>query len=264
MRSAFFMIWQYVRYRLRAYSAHGIHSPFVFSFVTEILQDKRTFYAFDVLDDYRSILLADKQALPIVDFGAGSHRQQEAYRRVNEIARTAGRNKKMGELLFRMVNYFQPRQILELGTSLGMGTAYLAAAQREARVISIEGSSAIAAYAQEMFNRFSFSQIQQVVGRFDDALPDVLRKESAFDFVFVDGNHQEEATIRYFNQLLPHLHENSVLIFDDIHWSRGMLSAWQYIQQAEAVTLSIDLFYFGIVFFKKDFIVKQHFELSYA
>ncbi|MEN9339679.1 MAG: hypothetical protein RIQ62_991, partial [Bacteroidota bacterium] len=168
MRSAFFMIWQYVRYRLRAYSAHGIHSPFVFSFVTEILQDKRTFYAFDALNDYRSILLADKQALPIVDFGAGSHRQQEAYRKVNEIARTAGRNKKMGELLFRMVNYFQPRHILELGTSLGMGTAYLAAARREAKVISIEGSPAIAAYAQEMFNRFSFSQIQQVVGRFED------------------------------------------------------------------------------------------------
>ncbi len=264
MRSAFFMIGQYVRYRLRAYSAHGIHSPFVFAFVTEILQDKRIFYAFEALDDYRAILLADKQALPIVDFGAGSHRQQASYRKVNEIARTAGRNKKMGELLFRMVNYFQPRQILELGTSLGMGTAYLAAGQREARVISIEGSPAIAAYAQEMFTRFSFSQIQQVVGRFDDVLPDVLRNGPAFDFVFVDGNHQEEATIRYFNLLLPHLHENSVLIFDDIHWSKGMLSAWQQIQQTEAVTLSIDLFYFGIVFFKKEFMVKQHFVLSYA
>ncbi|MBK7763736.1 MAG: class I SAM-dependent methyltransferase [Bacteroidetes bacterium] len=258
-----FLMKQYLLYLMKANSAHGIHSPFVFDFITQILHDQRAYYAFDEIEKLRKNLHDDTAEIEVEDYGAGSHTHATSKRKIKDIAKNAGRNKKFGELLFRMVNHYQCKQILELGTSLGLGTAYIASANKNAKVITIEGSEQIARIATQNFSSLSLSNIQQIIGKFDEVLHDVLISNDTFDLIFVDGNHTKEATLRYFEQLLPYLGEHSILVFDDIHWSKGMHEAWEFIHQHQQVTLSIDVFFFGIVFFKKECMVKQHFILKY-
>lgn len=259
----FFLIKQYFSYLLKAKNAHGVHSPFVFDFVNDVLKDDRHFYAFDEIRKLRGEMYRDDTLLNIEDFGAGSHKQNFKQRKVNDIARTAGRNEKFGNLLFRIVNKYKPSNIVELGTSMGLGTAYLAMANKDSHVITIEGSSEVAAQATKHFNRLGVENVTQHTGNFDVVLVKILKQLQQVDLLFVDGNHRMEPTLQYFNDAKPFLHNESIVIFDDIHWSAGMHEAWQIIQRDPSVTLSIDLFYFGIVFFQTEFKVKQDFVLKY-
>lgn len=259
----YFLLKQYLLYKLRAKSAHGIHSPFVYEFITAVLQDKRRFYAFDRIADIRKNLLNDHRSIHIDDLGAGSLSGTKVNRTIREIARTSGRNQKYGELLFRIVHHYGYRRILELGTSLGLGTLYLAAAVQQGKIITIEGSPEIASGAGQTFATWPELAVQQLTGNFDDVLSIVLSEHPAFDLVVVDGNHRKEPTLRYFHQLLPNIQPNTLVIFDDIHWSSEMHSAWDIICRHPDVRLSIDLFQFGLIFFDPSFHEKQHFTLAY-
>lgn len=263
MLNHFFLVKEYVNYRLRARSAHGVHSPFVFDFIETVLKDRRHFYAFDEIAQLREALYRNPKVLNVEDYGAGSLKGSKQQRVVKDIARTAGRNEKFGKLLFRLVDKYRFNRIIELGTSLGIGTAYLAKANAEAQLVTLEGSVEIAQAAAENFSLLGLQQVRQVVGNFDDTLPTVLQELHPVDLLFVDGNHRKEPTLAYFRQALPFVHDDSLIIFDDIHWSPGMREAWDEICADPAVTLSIDLFYFGLVWFKKDFKIKQHFVLKY-
>jgi predicted O-methyltransferase YrrM len=258
-----FLIFEYIKYRLKASTAHGIHSPFVYDFIAHVLKDKRHFYAFDSIEKLRKNLYKNKKKLHVEDFGAGSLRSNFKQRKVCDIARTAGRNEKFGKLLFRIANYYNAQTILELGTSLGIGTSYLASANQKANVITIEGSAEIAKEAKLNFQALHCSNITQHIGNFDDVYSSVIAGCEKPDFIFIDGNHRKQPTIDYFLTSLPFLKNNSIIIFDDIHWTKDMLQAWDTIRHHESVTLSIDLFFFGIVFFSPDFKVKQHFVLIY-
>jgi predicted O-methyltransferase YrrM len=258
-----FLIRQYLVYLLKAKNAHGVHSPFVFEFVNEVLKDHRHFYAFDEIKRLREEMYHNQTLLNVEDFGAGSHKQNLKQRKVCDIASTAGRNEKFGKLLFKIVNNYKPRQIVELGTSMGLGTAYIALAHQEAQVNTIEGSREIAAQAAKHFAQLKLHNIVQHTGNFDAVLTDILKGIGQVDLLFVDGNHRMKPTLQYFNEAKPFLHPQSIVIFDDIHWSEEMHAAWQIIKDDPMVTLSLDLFYFGIVFFQKEFKVKQNFVLSY-
>lgn len=242
---------------------HGVHSPFVFDFITQVLNDKQAYYAYEPIENLRQALLSDETLLTIEDFGAGSHTGAQKKRTVHSIARSALKPKKFGQLLFRIVNYYQPSHILELGTSLGVTSAYLAAANSRGRVLTMEGALEVAGIAKANFNKLGIKNIEQVTGNFDETLPPTLQQLQTVDLAFVDGNHREEPTVRYFQELLPYCHENTVLVFDDIHWSPEMESAWNTIKSDERVLLSIDLFFIGLVFFRKDFKVKQDFVIRF-
>lgn len=257
-----FLIKQYFIYLWKAKSAHGVHSPFVFQFINEVLKDTRHYYFFEEIQKLRNEMYADKTLLNIEDFGAGSHLNNFKQRAVNDIARTAGRNEKLGKLLFRMVNQYKPQCILELGTSMGLGTSYLATANTMAQVHTIEGGKEIAAQAKKHFAKLGIQNIIQHVGNFDEVLIPILQQLASIDLLFVDGNHRKIPTLNYFENAKPFLHQHSIVIFDDIHWSAEMHEAWQIIKNDEKVSLSIDLFYFGIVFFQSDFKEKQHFVLK--
>ena len=259
-----FLIKEYFKYFFSAKKGgHGVHSPFVFDFVETVLEDKRHFYAFDEIKQCRKLLYSDDSLLKIEDFGAGSHKNNNLQRKVSDIAKTAGRTEKFGKLLFRMVDKYQFENIFELGTSVGIATAYLAKANQHATITTIEGSPEIAKRATKSFAYLKLKNIHQVVGNFDNVLAPTLAQLKKVDLFFIDGNHREEPTIDYFNQVKPFLNEDSMIIFDDIHWSEGMLRAWETIKKDSAVTLSIDLFFIGIVLFKKDIKEKQHFILKY-
>lgn len=259
------LAFKYLTYYLTAANGkgHGIHSPFVYDFVRKVLIDKRQYYAYQQVEQYRNYLLKDQQAVEVKDLGAGSMLSKSNTRTVSEICKNTSKSKKLGQLLFRCSNYFKPKTIVELGTSLGVSTAYLAAGAPGARLITCEGSDAVAAIAMRNLQEMGLSNIEMLQGNFDDTLPEFIEQNPSLDMIFIDGNHREEPTVRYFEWFLPAMHEGSVMIFDDIHWSEGMEKAWATIKEHEAVTTTIDLFFIGLVFFSKDFKSRQHFTIRY-
>lgn len=256
---------RYAKYYLTASNSkgHGMHAPFVFSFITQVMNDNRTFYANRSIENLRQCLLIDQQTLLIQDFGAGSRVRKENTRKVCDIARSSLKPKKFGQLLFRIVDQYSPANILELGTSLGITTAYLAAANEHSKVVTMEGAATVAAVARKNFTKLGLQNIRLVEGNFDETLAATVQQMGSIDLAFVDGNHRYEPTLRYFREILPAMHEYSILIFDDIHWSAEMEQAWAEIQQDPAVTLSIDLFFIGLVFFRKEQKIKQHFTIRF-
>jgi predicted O-methyltransferase YrrM len=242
---------------------HGVHSPFVYEFINEVLIDDRNFYAYLQIENIRQQLLQDRRKLTIEDFGAGSRVFNNNQRTVASIASTSLKPKKYSQLLFRMINHYQPKIILELGTSLGITSSYLAAANPTSQVITMEGSLAIASVAKENFSNLGLENIEVVQGNFDNTLPSVISKLSCIDFAFIDGNHRYEPTVNYFNQMLSKSGNQTIIILDDIHWSTEMEQAWKEVQQHSSVTLTIDLFFIGIVLLKKEIKMKQHFAIRF-
>ncbi len=259
------LAFKYLQYWLTSSNGrgHGIHSPFVFHFTKDVLNDNRSFYCFETIEALREELRQNQTMLTIEDFGAGSNFTKFKQRSVSSIAASALKTKKFSQLLFRMVNYYQPKTILELGTSLGITTSYLACAKSDANVITMEGSHAIASVAKQNFEQLGIQNIQLIEGNFDVTLPPITSGLSSLDFAFVDGNHRKEPTLAYFQQLLQKQNEHSIFVFDDIHWSEGMEEAWNEIKSHAAVTVTIDLFFIGLIFFRKENKAKQHFVIRF-
>jgi predicted O-methyltransferase YrrM len=258
---AIYPVKKYLQYKLSAKDEHAIHSPFVFTLYTEVIATKNSYYAFDALNKLREQLLHNQQSIEVLDLGAGSKRMSNK-RNIADIARYSLVTKKHGELLFRLINYFKPETILELGTSLGLSSLYMAHAASKAQILSIEGCPNIHAFAKQLLANSGVKNIEVINSSFDQAFETTL-KDKKFDLVFIDGNHTYEATIKYFHELLKHTNENSLLIFDDIYWTAGMTQAWEEIKTHPAVTLSIDLYKVGLIFFRKENKQQEHFCLRF-
>ena len=183
-------------------------------------------------------------------------------RRIKDIAKYSAINKKFGEMMFRLVDYFKPQTILELGTSLGIGTSYLAMPNSKSQVYTIEACPETAKKASKNFKELKVENIKQIICNIDEKLPDVLSSINKLDFVYFDGNHQKDATLKYYKQCLQKSHNDTFFYFDDIHWSKGMEKAWKEIKANSEVTLTIDLFFSGIVFFRKE-LSKQDFVVRF-
>lgn len=257
--------WQiaikYLKYYFTASNGkgHGIHSPFVFEFITKVLCDKKKYDAYDVVENLRKQLLNDSRLLTVEDFGAGSGAVKKNQRSIQSITRNTAKSEKYGQLLHRIARFYQPKTIIELGTSFGITTSYLALAQPGSKVITAEGAKEIASIAKQNFQNPGIKNIELVEGNFDDTLETILAKLSFVDLAFIDGNHRQEPTERYFNQILSKTHNDSILVFDDIHWSREMEQAWGVIKTHPSVRCSIDLFFIGIVLFRQEFREKLDF-----
>lgn len=265
MYNRFQLTIKYLHYYLTASNGkgHGIHSPFVFDFIKNVLLDKKNYACYKDIENARQQLLKQNTSIEVEDFGAGSSSIKTTKRVVAQMAKSSLKTAKYAQLLYRIVNYYQPNTILELGTSFGITTAYLAAANKNATVYTIEGCATTAGIAKQTFNRLGLTNIKLTTGNFNQQLPLQLQKLQTIDLAFIDGNHVKEPTLDYFARLLKSSTPNTILIFDDIHWSAGMEAAWAVIQQHPAVTRSIDLFFIGIVFLNPDFNHKQHFTIRF-
>jgi len=251
----------YLLHRLKAKSRHGIHSPFVYRLVDNVIYDFETKKVYAGVERVRKQLLDDERLITVTDLGAGSLVNNNRQKKIADIAKYALKPPKLAQLLFRLAADQQPANIIELGTCLGTTTLYLKNAAPAAKVYTLEGCTETAGIAKETFAKAAIENIELITGNFDNTLPDVINKLEKLDFVFVDGNHQKDATLKYFEWCLPKVHENSLLIFDDIYWSKGMKEAWNEIKAHPKVTVTIDLFWIGLVFFKpgqvkEDFLVR--------
>ncbi len=255
---------KFVKYKITAKhtGGHGIHSPFIYSLLTEVIESGNEYYAYNEIAEARTSLLQSKEILTVEDLGSGSQLLNATKRTVGEIARCSGTNQKFGELLFRLLNRFRAKNIIELGTSVGIGTMYLSRADSRATIYTIEGCKQTAKVAKKNFADNNIKNVVQFIGDINTTLPSILAKAKTVDLVFFDGNHKKKPTIAYFELCLPHIHNDTVFIFDDIHWSAGMEEAWLHIVKHPKVTASIDLFFRGIVFFRKE-MKQQNFVIAF-
>ncbi len=259
-----FQVKSFFEYQLKARykKGYGLHSPFVFNLVREVIYCNYPFYAFDSINYYRKKLSTSSEVINIVDYGTGSNMLGAKNRKVSHLVKRSSIQIKYGELLFRIINELKPESILELGTSIGVSTAYLALSDTRRKVTTIEGCAETAKVAGQLFKELQCDNIQQVIGQFRDVLPELVAKQSKLGLVFFDGHHQKQATLDYFNVCLTKAENDTIFVFDDIHWSKGMEEAWHIIYSHPQVTVSLDLFQFGIIFFKKE-CQKQHFIVRY-
>ncbi|WP_430812999.1 O-methyltransferase [Carboxylicivirga sp. RSCT41] len=259
-----FQIKSYIKYRLKARykKGYGLHSPFVFNLVREVFYSTYRYYAFDSINDYREKLKQSDVKIEPVDYGAGSVAFHNKSRKVSDMVYKSSVAGKYGELLFRLLQEFKPVSVLELGTSIGISSLYLSLSDKRRPVYTIEGCDNTAHVAKNTFEDMACHNVNQVVGQFQDVLPDLCAQLKQLDFVFFDGHHEKNATLNYFNNCLPYAVNDSVFVFDDIHWSKGMEEAWEIICSHPNVTVSMDLFQLGIVFFRKE-CQKQHFVVRY-
>jgi predicted O-methyltransferase YrrM len=205
--------------------------------------------------------LHDRRSIPFQDFGAGSKRVKNKRPRISQLAKNSLKPPKYARLICQLAQYIQAKNIIELGTSLGTTTLYLAKGNPEATIYSIEGSTAVAGIAKEQFKLLECKNIDLRTGVFDDVLPQLLSESDAIDFVFIDGNHTKAATLRYFEMVLPRLNSNALVVFDDINWSDEMREAWEELKARPEVRLSMDFFFLGVVsvnpgLSKEDFLIR--------
>jgi predicted O-methyltransferase YrrM len=252
------IIISYLKFLYNSKNQHGVHSPFVFNLLTKCFYDKKKYPEYTILKNFRKSLLADKNLIEVTDFGAGSKVFKSNKRQIAKIAKTAGISPKRAELLFRITNYFQPSTILEIGTSLGLATTALSLGNKTSKITSLEGCPNTLHQCQLQLHKFNFNNIECINTEFSSYLKNFQLPASNFQLIYFDGNHSKQATLHYFELLLPTITNETLWIFDDIHWSIEMEEAWEKIQQHPKVTVTIDTFQWGIVFFRKEQ-PKEHF-----
>ena len=253
-----FQIKSYFQFLWHSKNEHAVHSPFVFSLLTKCFYDKKSKPEYAVLRKYRNSLLDNSDTIEITDFGAGSKVFNSNTRVISKIAETAGITLKRAELLFRITNYFQPDSILEIGTSLGLATSALSLANLKAEITTLEGCPNTIAIAKGQLQFFELNNINPIVTEFENYLIKNQSSAVKYQLIYFDGNHSKTATLNYFELLLTTIENDTVWIFDDIHWSPAMQEAWKIIKAHPAVTVTIDTFQWGLVFFRREQ-PKEHF-----
>ena len=256
------MLKYFFQFLLASKNEHSLHSPFVFDLYTKIIKDQKTHPIYTEIENLRKKLLKNRMVIEITDFGAGSRIYKTNQRGIRQIAKSAEKAPKFGRLLFRLIRHFKPSIIFDLGTSLGITTLYESKACESGKIYTFEGCPETANIAKNNFKALNCQNIDVVVGNLDETLPIKLKEIEQLDFVFFDANHRYEPTVRYFELCLAKANKESIFVFDDIHWSEEMHEAWEYISKHESVMISVDLFFVGLVFFRKNQ-PKQHFVLRY-
>ncbi len=253
-----FRLKKYLSYLANAKTKYYLHSPFVYQFYLNVLEgeDETLFQAIRLL---RTKLKNSDTALKIEDFGTGDLKSKK----LSDIERKVSVRDKYGVLLYRLVRYFKPKNVLEIGTSIGLSSSYMALVNSDVRVTSLEGSQELAETAKQHHALLQIKNVEVVTGNFCQTLPASLKQFPTVDVVFFDGNHSRQATLDYFSQCLTKANDNSVFVLDDIYWSEEMTGAWEEIKSHPHITLTIDLYQFGICFFRKEKLAKENFVLWY-
>lgn len=253
-----YTILSYIKYKLTAKNQHSVHSPFVYDLVTQCFYDSESYPAYDKLKTYKEYLLASDDTVQVTDLGEGGSSKTTEERKVSAITKIAASLNKGQRLMYRLVKYLNSSSCLELGTSLGNATYAMALANTEGAITTIEGCPNISNYTAQRFKENNITNVSFLHGDFKHVLPNL--EASQYDLIFFDGNHNKDATLLYFETMLDKAHNDSVFIFDDIYWSKGMTEAWEIIKAHPRVTVTIDIFFWGLVFFRKEQ-GKEHFKI---
>ncbi|WP_299888544.1 O-methyltransferase [uncultured Lacinutrix sp.] len=253
-----YIILSYFKFLIKSTNQHGVHSPFIYDLITKCFYDKKRYSTYSLLKEYKNHLLSINKTISVTDLGSGSRVFKTNERSVSRMVKKVGASKKETRLLYRLSHYFQFNNSLELGTSLGIATQAIHLGNTKNRITTIEGCPNISEFTKNKFKQFGIKNTTLLTGNFEEVIQKLTT--NTYDLIYFDGNHQKEATLNYFETLLPTASNNSIFIFDDIYWSKGMTEAWEVIKQHPKVTVTIDTFFWGIVFFRKEQ-AKEHFTI---
>ena len=257
----FFLLKEYFRYFHYKTDEHSLHSPFFYQFYDKLIKQKSRSKEWKTIEGARNKLLKDTREIKLIDLGAGSKVEKSDSRTIKSIAKYSLSSPKFSQFLCTLIRYLNFTTIIELGTSLGINSAYLASANPTASLFTFEADPSAMKIAKRVNS--TRKNIQYFLGDIANLLPEMLKENKApIGLVYADANHTYEATIDYFDIILPNLSSNSIYIIDDIHWSKSMKKAWEELKKHTAVTTSIDLFDAGLLFFNPDF-KKQHYVLDF-
>lgn len=251
LRFYFSFFFRWLNFFFKAQTKHDVHSPFVSEFIEEVVENERTYYTFLIVETLRKKLLRNNSKVKIADYGAGSMVNKKPQRSIRNLTKYAAISPQLGRILFNIVRIHKPKTMLELGTSLGISTLYQAGAAPKAKFITIEGCPETAQVAQNNLDSLGMHSIELQIGIFAEKLPNALQQLQRLDYLYIDGDHRSENTLKYFEACLPLAHEGSLFVIADIHWSKDMEKAWTQLKQHSEVSVSIDLFHFGLLFFRK-------------
>jgi len=254
-----FKVKSFILFLIKSTNQHGVHSPFVYNLITKCFYSKTTKSKVILVKQMKQLLTSNNKIITVTDFGSGSKVFKNNERKVSKIAKVAGINFKKAQLLIRIVEYFQPQNVLEIGTSVGLSAATISIGNPASNIETLEGCKNTSDVAKQLFKKFNLENINLTIGNFNKTLPSTLDKNN-FDLIYFDGNHQKEATLHYFNLCVKTVHNNSIFIFDDINWSSEMQEAWEIIKSHPKVTISINTHFWGIIFFRKEQ-EKEHFTI---
>lgn len=263
MNHHFFQLRSFITYWLNAVDAHSLHSPFFYDFYTNVIRPRKGVAyipPFDQIEQERRSLLSNNTTIGIVDLGAGSKHISGSQRQISEIARHSLSTAKYSCIYYRALAHYDAHFVLELGTSLGINTMYLAS-HRRANITTIEGSPSIAQLASALFEKHDLKNIQLNCGNLDNILPEIVQGLPRIDFAFLDANHRRDPTLNYFNTIAARVHRKSIIVLDDIHSNAEMNDAWTAVKNHPSVKGTADLFRCGFVFFEPS-LNSQHFVLQ--
>lgn len=246
---------KYFTYWLDAVNAHSLHSPFLFDLYSKVVASSEA-SDFTQIENLRKRLLKNDELITYSDPGAAGNPRG---RTIKSIARASLSNARFSRFYYRLINYIDPPFVVELGTSLGINTLYLA--QTGKPVYTFEGAVPLALLSKQHFKSHN-KDIHLIEGNINDTLPAFLESIKSLPFIFFDANHTYEATIKYFYWCVEKSTEDSIFIFDDIYWSKGMYKAWEEIKEHEAVRVTLDLYRCGIVIFNRS-LTPQHLALKF-
>ena len=239
------MLSQYIVYRLKARGVRKVHSPFLYAFYQEVMSfkgDPTTKRIDKHLDDIRQ----SSEPIQISGFGAGS-RKRKTPNTIGQVAKRSGTSKRWGRFLYKLAQRSQG-PVIELGTNLGIGTAYLASGTNH-MVYTVEGCSNLSTFAKDSLTRLELTNVDFLTAAIQDInWYDVLKGKSP-GLVYIDADHTFDATVAFYSIFKNLINDQSVIVIDDINWSDEMRNAWQEIVKDDKITLSVDLFFKGLLFF---------------
>ena len=209
---------------------HGVHSPFVFDLITTVIEEKRFYYCYERLKLVRESLLENRDRVVFNNRGYT----------VNEFLKRFCFSEREDMLLFRLANRFQPRTIYIHGCDLGLAPLYLTSWSEGAVCTVIESEPSLAAIAQKTIVEHPSASID-----FHTSFNPENTENRIFDFIVLGKTFSIDA----FESFLPYINDNSIIVISDIHSSEKNRKIWKRICVAPKVTVTIDLYSLGIVFF---------------
>lgn len=255
----FFQLKTYLSYWLDAVNEHSLHSPFVFDLYSRVIKVEEQ--PLQEIENLRSQLLRDQREISVSDLGIGSKHFQSGKRKICEMAKTSLSDSKFSQLYVRLATFAKAKTMIELGTSFGINTLYLAQ-KKDSKIYTFEGSPEIADIAELTFEFGQAKNVEIIKGNIDSTLYANLSRLPKIDFVFMDANHRYESTMKYFEWLLMKIFHSSIIVIDDIHDNPEMEKAWNEIKDHKLVYVSVDLYRCGVLFFDPS-LNKQHVILQF-
>lgn len=252
----------YVSYLWHAKNEHSVHSPFLYRLLEEAFYHPVKCQELREVDAWFSKIANSKEEFDHTDLGAGSKFGTHTTKQVGKYTKHVTKSRKYRHLLFHLTRVLQPSNILELGSATGVSAGYMSVGYPNANVLTLEGCPQLSAIASKNLSLLGVGNYEVRAGHFKKTLTNALQNIGYVEFAYLDGHHEEQATIRYFNEVLKFASEKAVILIDDIYWSKGMTAAWETIKAHPRVRQSVDVFQFGIVFLCPD-LAKQDFTIRY-